>query len=216
MVVNMKKKRFLGNIVCVLVGIFYLAYDYMIIATARDYRLPVIRLFSDNYIGDIVYFIFRLVLLILLLIFIIKCQKKFFKYVLLIIFIITLIAFKLMFYANLIVPDENIIQKLNISQIESLESVYYSNDSEKFSVDDISIIYKKKIFGTIYCQKTIYNISSYDIFIDKLTKEDFINKFSIEKFYEEIKEKDFDLCGFYLPYSEVYYKNGEMIVKDDL
>lgn len=198
------------NIFNILIGLFFIIYDYTIAFMYGRYQYPEVIILNRNFSGHILGVLFRLVLLILFIIYIIKCKSKIFKIILSCIFFLTMILFGLKTMVGLFLLQETPIESYNISNNKYIESYYYpiSNDSGVFDTDCVSIIYRQKLFGHIYCIKDIYNISSDE---SRLSKDEFIKQFPIEKFYDEIKEKDLGFCGSKIDYKSLTYKDGKLI-----
>ncbi len=186
-----KNYRIILNIIVI---IFLLVYGFIVIAPLFD--MPMVRILK-NFTGDLIHYLLRLTVLIFLIIYIIKCKEEVFKIIFSIILLSLTSIFIIRLIADSVIHDEATLQKIDISKTESLESVYYPDES-----GFVEVVYKKKIIGTLYCQKTIYSISYGDKELDDIN-------IPLEKYYNEIKDKKFGLCGSKLEHKHANYENNE-------
>ena len=174
--------------------IILLIYGFIVIAPL--FNMPMVRILK-NYSGDLIHYLLRLAVLIFLIVCIVKCKVKVFK----IIFSIMLLIFTNVFFIRLLadsmIHDEATLQKMDISKTESLESIYYPTEP-----GFIEIVYKKKIVGSLYCQKVIYSIDYKDKKIEEIN-------IPLSEYYNEIKNENFGLCGFHLNYKNEVYADNE-------
>lgn len=204
-----KENKNRGIVWNVIIIIFLLTYGFIVIAPLFD--MPMVRILK-NFTGDLMHYLLRLAVLIFLIIYIIKCKEKVFKIIFFIILLSLTSIFIIRLLADSVMHDETTLQKIDISKTESLESVYYP-DEPGF----VEVVYKKKIIGTVYCQKIIYSISYGDVKLENIS-------IPLEKYYNEIKKKKLGLCGLKLEHKNTNYendeydydvKNSETIILDD-
>ncbi len=191
-----KIKRIVLNIIVIIV---LFVYGFIVIAPLFD--MPMVRILK-NFTGDLIHYLLRLTVLIFLIIYIIKCKEEVFKIIFSIILLSLTSIFIIRLIADSVIHDEATLQKIDISKTESLESVYYPDES-----GFVEVVYKKKIIGTLYCQKTIYSISYGDKELDDIN-------ISLEKYYDEIKDKKLGLCGSKIEHKRANYENDDSDVKN--
>ena len=195
---NNKTCKIAFNIILILI---LLIYGFIMIGPRFSYEIPQVKILK-NHPGDLIHSILRLAVLIFLIFYIKKCKEKIFKIIFSSILVIFIPLFTICRFGDMICHDEETLQKIDISKTESLENIYYPTET-----GFMQIVYKKKIIGTIYCQKVIYSIDYSDEKLEEI-------KIAINDYYDEIKDKKFGLCGAKLEYKRANYKNGKLVIEE--
>ena len=190
-----KNSKIILNIAIIII---FFIYGFIVIAPFAD--MPMVRILK-NYSGDLIHYLLRLIVLIFLIVCIIKCKIKVFKIIFSIMLFILTNIFIVRLFVDSVIHDEATLQKIDISKTESLESIYCPIEPTF-----IEIVYKKKLLGSIYCQKVIYSIDYKDDKIEEIN-------IPLREYYNEIKNENFGLCGLNLKHIKASYENGKIIIK---